>query len=40
MRPQIFVRTMTSKIITLEVNISDTISIVKSRIQDCEGRSL
>ena len=34
---QIFVKTLTGKTITLEVDPSDTIEIVKSKIQDKEG---
>ena len=34
---QIFVKTLTGKIFTLEVNSSDTIEIVKFKIQDKEG---
>ena len=34
---QIFVKTLTGKTITLEVGPSDTIEIVKSKIQDKEG---
>ena len=34
---QIFVKTLTGKTITLEVEPSDTIEIVKSKIQDKEG---
>ena len=34
---QIFVKTMTGKTITLDVEPSDTIEIVKSKIQDKEG---
>ena len=34
---QIFVKTLTGKTITLEVESSDTISMVKSKIQDKEG---
>jgi len=34
---QIFVRTLTGKTITLEVDGSDTIEVVKSKIQDREG---
>ena len=34
---QIFVKTQTGKTITLEVNTSDTVAIVKTKIQDKEG---
>ena len=34
---QIFVKTLTGKTITLEVESSDTIEAVKSKIQDKEG---
>ena len=34
---QIFVKTLTGKTITLDVEISDTISEIKNKIQDKEG---
>ena len=34
---QIFIKTLTGKTITLEVESSDTIESVKSKIQDKEG---
>lgn len=34
---QIFVKTLTGKTVTLEVETSDTVEIVKQKIQDKEG---
>jgi ubiquitin len=34
---QIFVKTLTGKTITLDVESSDTINVIKSKIEDKEG---
>ena len=34
---QIFVKTLTGKTITIDVEHNDTISVVKSKVQDKEG---
>jgi ubiquitin len=35
---QIFVKTLTGKTITLDVDASDTIETIKAKIQDKEGK--
>jgi len=35
--PQLFVKTLTGKTITIDVDLSDTILSVKQKIQDKEG---
>jgi ubiquitin len=35
---QIFIKTLTGKTITLEVEMTDTIEAVKAKIQDKEGK--
>src|SRR6478752_10278569 len=37
MSMQIFVKTLTGKTITLDVDSADTIENVKQKVQDCEG---
>lgn len=37
---QVFVKTLTGKTITLEVESSDSIASVKQKIQDKEGKRL
>ena len=37
MNMQIFVKTLTGKTITIEVEASDTINMIKQKIQDKEG---
>ena len=34
---QIFVKTLTGKTVTLEVEVTDTVEMTKSKIQDKEG---